>query len=350
MKILILGGTGAMGAPLVKLLVQNQHDVYVTSRKNRASDGAVHYIHGDAHNIEFIKSNVKDSYDVIIDFMIYTIDELKDRIEIFLSNTKQYFFFSSSRVYSESVGSITETNTRILDDCKDQKYISTEEYALAKAREENILFESGYKNWTIIRPYITYNAYRLQLGPYEKEHWLWRALNGRSIVLPKQIAEKHTTMTHGLDVAKCVANLVGKQDALGEIFNTVTEESLTWYQIAELYKKVIYDLTGKEINIVLSDDLCGLEEVWDAWQIKYDRLYNRKFDNSKICRVTNNMGFIPLAQGIKDCLKQFLDRPEWGWLNWDYEIWSDKVAKEYTPFSQIPGKKQKIIYIFKRLL
>lgn len=34
MKALIFGGTGAIGIPVVKLLVKHGHDVYVTSRMN----------------------------------------------------------------------------------------------------------------------------------------------------------------------------------------------------------------------------------------------------------------------------------------------------------------------------
>ena len=40
-----------------------------------------------------------------------------------------------------------------------------------------------------------------QLGVLEKELWLYRALNGRTIVFSKDIAEKSTTLTYGYDVA-----------------------------------------------------------------------------------------------------------------------------------------------------
>ena len=41
--------------------------------------------------------------------------------------------------------------------------------ALQKAREENLLLKSDSRNWTIIRPYITYYDERLQLGVFEKK-------------------------------------------------------------------------------------------------------------------------------------------------------------------------------------
>ena len=158
MRILILGGTGAMGVSLVQILAQNPlNEIYVTSRSTRTSTGNVNYIKGNAHDISFVKMLLdKRDYDAIVDFMVYSPKEFADRAKIFLLATKQYVFLSSSRVYADAGQKrIKEGNSRLLDVCRDEVYLATNEYALAKAREENILFDGNYKNWTIIRPYIT---------------------------------------------------------------------------------------------------------------------------------------------------------------------------------------------------
>ena len=54
MKVLIFGGTGAMGTPLVKYLVDSGNSVFVTTRKARLSTGNIHYITGNAHDFEFV--------------------------------------------------------------------------------------------------------------------------------------------------------------------------------------------------------------------------------------------------------------------------------------------------------
>lgn len=59
---------------------------------------------------------------------------------------------------------INEETPRLLDMIKDEEYLNTDEYALSKARQENILHEAGCNNWTIIRPYITFSETRLHLG------------------------------------------------------------------------------------------------------------------------------------------------------------------------------------------
>ena len=171
MKILILGGTGVMGQALIPLLATRDNvKIYVTSRNDRKSDQKnVYYITGDAHKESFLENILHVTYDVIIDFMIYTTEEFMQRKDTLLKSTKQYIFFSSSRVYANSSEPITEKSLRLVDACNDKQYLSTDEYALAKGRQENALLSSKKENWTIIRPYITYGDIRLQLGTYEKE-------------------------------------------------------------------------------------------------------------------------------------------------------------------------------------
>ena len=94
--------------------------------------------------------------------MAYSTQEFSKKVELFLDSTDQYFFLSSSRVYAASNEPLTEDSPRLLDVCTDETYLATDEYALAKARQENILLTTNKKNWTIIRPYKTYNNKKMQ--------------------------------------------------------------------------------------------------------------------------------------------------------------------------------------------
>lgn len=348
MKILILGGTGAMGVPLIEILKKEGHEIYVTSRKQMTSRDNLHYIQGNAKDPDFFVSLLNRKYDVIIDFMVYGTDELERRLPEFLSHTDQYCFFSSSRVYAESKRPITEDSPRLLDVCTDQEYLHTDEYALAKAREEDLLRKSKEKNWTIIRPYITYNDYRLQLGVYEKENWLYRALQGRTIVLPKDIADRKTSLTYGPDVAAAIKNLIGNEKAYGQAFHVVNTESLTWGEILDLYLDIIKKKTGKRSKVKMIDNSLGLQKVWNPWQIKYDRMYDRVFDSSKIQEVCGTYHYKDIKSGLEECLGNFLDNAKWLSFNWRYEAWADRVAGEHASISEIKGWKTKAGYIKRR--
>ena len=227
MKVLVLGGTGAIGNHLVRLLSGSGIETYITSRKYRNSEGNVHYFQGNAHDLRFLENILKKDWDVIVDFMVYTTISFKERVGALLNATKQYVFLSSARVYADCATPIHENSPRLLDVSQDKRFLSTDEYSLAKARQEDILRNTGENNWTIIRPYITYSENRLQLGVLEKEEWLYRALHGRTIVFSEDINSKATTLTYGLDVANGIMAVIGNHSTFGEVFNVTTKDSIT---------------------------------------------------------------------------------------------------------------------------
>lgn len=263
MRILILGGTGAIGKPLVQLLGEKGYDIFVTSRIQHETKNKICYIQVNAHNMSFLHEILTCKYDVIIDFMVYTVKEFSERLQILLNATNQYIFFSSGRVYADSISKITEESPRLLDVSNDTEYLTTNEYSLAKARQKDLLRESQNKNWTIIRPYITYNNKRLQLGVLEKEQWLYRALHGRTILFSRDMASKLTTLTYGYDVAKNLLEIIGRKTALGEIIHIASPQAVSWDQILMIYLNTIEEITGKRPKIHYLDSSEGIKKVLD---------------------------------------------------------------------------------------
>lgn len=345
MDILILGGTGAMGRPLVKIL-SHSNKVFVTTRKNRLSeDSNLQYIIGNAKDLSFLKSLLSQQHwNVVIDFMVWTT-EFPQVAPLMLEATDQYVFISSARVYAQSDDAITEKSPRLLDVSEDKEYLKTNEYALAKAREEDILLKSGKKNYTIIRPTITYNNNRLQLGVLEKENWLYRVLHGRSIVFSKDISEKVTTMTYGDDVAKGIASLVGKEDARGEVFHITSPQSLLWSEVLEIYLMALEEHLGNRPNVVMTEKSSNLQFKERIYQVIYCRYFNRTFDNSKIANFCNPNEFKQPQEGLGDCLRQFLTAPNFGNIDWVLEAVNDRVAGERTPLQEIDRLSNRLYYV-----
>lgn len=185
--------------------------------------------------------------------MSYRSLEFAERYQWLLSHTSQYVFTSSARVFAECKGKIKEDSPRLLDVCKDEEYLKTDGYALAKARQEDMLRKSGMDNWTIIRPSITYNDYRLQMGAFDKENWLYIALHGRSIVNSRDVADKKTAMTNGADLTRVLANMIGKKEALARAFNIASEKSYTWLEILNFYLEVLEQETGKRPKVYIGE-------------------------------------------------------------------------------------------------
>lgn len=348
-SVLLLGGTGAMGNHLVQILSNGDFDVYVTSRSDRKSAENVTYIKGNAHDEAFLNELlVKKTWDVIVDFMIYTTQEFQHRVERLLGACKQYVFLSSSRVYADSEEPITERSPRLLDVCQDVDYLETDEYALSKAREEDVLLGSEHKNWTIIRPYITYSEIRLQLGVLEKDYWLYQALHDRTIVFSKDIASRTTTLTYGYDVARGIASILGKDDALGEIFHITVDEHHTWQEVFDMYLRVLEEELGRKPKVLMLDKNPRVKLNGHAWQVIYDRYYNRIFDNQKIDKYIDVKTFKPTLSGLEQCLRDFIRHPSYRIKGWGDFAMYDRITGEWTPWSEIPTWKSRIKYLLRR--
>lgn len=349
MNILVLGGTGAMGQPLVRQLA-TANDVYVTTRRDlsQPEGSGITYIKGNAKDLTFLASTLKSRHwDAIVDFMVWTT-EFPQVLPLMLESTDQYVFISSARVYAQSDEPITEETPRLLDVSEDQEYLSTNEYALAKAREEDMLFRSGRNNFTIVRPTITYNTNKLQLGVFEKEMWLYRALHGRSIVFSEDIADKLTTMTLGDDVATGIASLVGQKDALGKTFHITYPKSLLWSKVLNIYLSVLEKHLGRKPRVVLTKKSTNLKFKERIYQVIYCRYFNRTFDNSKIARYCDVESFTSPQVGLTQCLEQFLKNPAFKKIDWLLEAINDRAANERTPLNEIPTLNEKIYYLIYR--
>ena len=350
-KILILGGTGAMGTHLVDLLSHQGHEVTVTSRSRSDTIGHVHYLKGDAHDPNFLKSILANKqWSAIIDFMVYSTSAFEDRAQSLLNATDQYVFLSSSRVYAQSSNPLTEDSPRLLDVSADQAYLATDEYALTKARQENILFASSRSNWTIIRPYITFSSERMQLGVLEKEDWLFRTLNDRAILFSKDINTRYTTLTYGEDVAKGILSLIGHPDALGEAFHITSPTKYRWSDVLDTYLDTLQKHSSVRPKVVLADLDVFMKAHPSKYQITYDRLYDRVFDNKKINHFIATHQFKDPLQSLKFCLEDFLKKPRFKHINPRNEAFKDLATHERTPLNQFPSVKQKLRYIATRLL
>ena len=298
-KVLVLGGTGAMGVYLVPELAAMGYEVKVVSFDELISDHPrITYLKGDAKNAAYMLELLREKFDAIVDFMIYSTDEFRAKHELLLQNTGHYIFLSSYRVYDGQFP-ITESTPRLLDVSKDRDFLSTEDYSLYKAREEDILQGSSYDNWTIVRPAITYSKRRFQLVTLEAPLLVARAQQGLPVVIPREALGVQGTMSWAADVSRMLSRLLFNPAAYRECFTLATAEHHTWAEIAEYYREII----GLQYVAADTADYLKIIGASDAarYQLTYDRLFQRIIDNTKILRVTGlrQEDFMPLKCGLE---------------------------------------------------
>ncbi|WP_300572694.1 NAD-dependent epimerase/dehydratase family protein [Phenylobacterium sp.] len=348
MRILALGATGAIGGELITALAPHNHEIHVTTRRERPSTEAVSYIRGDAQDVAFLREILRQDWDVIVDFMVYDTPTFHSRVDAFLGASGQYVYTSSARVFADSVDPITECSPRLLDVSQDTAFLAGDEYALAKARQEDLLHASGQNNWTIIRPYITFGEGRLQLGTLEKEGWLHRALQGRSIVFSDALMGKWTTMTEGADVARMIAGLMGNPAALGEEYNLAGSQAMTWGDVLSLYLDELQVHLGRRPKIMLQDLDSFCRAGSSVPQIIYDRMYDRRFDPAKIGKLFDLGSLTDCRVKLKARLRAQLQEGRFLPLNGRAEALRDRASGEHTPLRDFSDSKQKVAYLHYR--
>lgn len=303
-KVIVLGATGAMGRYLVPKLAANGFQVDAVSIDDVA---------GDTPNVRYIKLDAKDwyalgalldenHYDGMVDFMCYQTDYLTPTLPRMLDKVGHYIFLSSCRVYADSPGLLAEDADRIYDVSNDQLLLNSDDYCIHKARGENILHLLGKKNYTIIRPAITYSLMRYQLVSLEAANTVGRARAGKKVLLPEGTRKKFTTMSWAGDVADMIAAILCNDAAMGETYNVCTGEHRTWEEIAEYYHDIcnleyIWIPNEDYLNIVASDP------YWPStrYMLDYSRMFDCKLDNSKILQLTGlkQENLMKLYDGLK---------------------------------------------------
>lgn len=347
-RALLLGGTGAMGVYLAPILAVSGYAVDVTTRAKPSDEvPGVRFLIGNALDDHFLCSLLKaHHYDAIIDFMIYRTAQFSQRLERLLRGTGQYFFVSTYRVFADAPV-ITESSPRLLDVTLDRRYLRTDEYALAKARQEDALRASGAKNWTIIRPGITYSTGRLQLGTLEADMVLWRAQRDAPVALPTQMLGKETTLTWAGDVAQLIAKLVGNPEAQAQDFNIVTAEHHPWQFVADIYLEV----AGTKVQLVDTDAyIKAMGGGQHRYQVNYDRMYNRVLDNRKILSVTGfrQEDFTKLQVGLTTEISRSLCKTSDIRVDIGRQARFDRLTKSFVGLQGLT-RPQKISYIVYRI-
>ena len=216
-----------------------------------------------------------------------------------LMPSESYFGISDM---SQTIISFT-TDLAVLGmyDAMYRMFFEKEDYAMSKSRSERFLADNPYpKNWTVVRPVISFDSRRMDLVMVGGTDIVNAKREGRKIQLP--LSAKN--LTAGLDWAgnsgKLIANLLFKEETIGQAYTISTAQNLTWGEIANIYTEILgveIEWTPEEFS---SDDYRAL------FRWKYDRAYDRSINNAKVLAATGltPADFKSIREGILIELKK----------------------------------------------
>ncbi len=304
MKVLFIGGTGIISTASTRLAAERGIELTLLRRGQHAVELPP--------NVATITADINDepaaaqalagqSFDAVVDWTIFTPDQLERDIRLFRGRTGQFIFISSASAYQKPVGHYLITESTPLANpfwqySRDK--IACEERLMHAYRDEAFPV-------TIVRPSLTYGDTQIPLA-FNSWQRSWTAVDrmrrGKKVIVPGD-GSSLWTITHNTDFAKGFVGLLGHRQAIGHAFHITTDEVMTWDQ----FYRITAQAAGVEANIVhipsdfiaacLPDELGGLTG---------DKSVSVVFDNTKIKRfVPGYCATLPFAQGIQRTIDWF---------------------------------------------
>lgn len=324
MKVLFIGGTGNISTPSSRLAVAKGMDLYLLNRgKAKVEIEGAHSIIGDINKPEELTELKKHEWDVVVNWIAFTPEDIERDLKLFKGKTKQYIFISSASCYQTPLTYpiITESTPlrNNLWDYSNNK-IRCEERLMKAYREEGFPI-------TIVRPSHTYDTVTpLAIGGFDKYNVIDRILKGKEIIVHGD-GTSLWTVTHADDFAKGFVGLLGLTTAIGHAFHITSDEVLSWNMIYKITAAAL----GKEANIVhiASDFICKIEPSFTE-SLLADKAESVLFDNSKIKTfVPGFQATIPYSEGIKRTLAWLHEKPERQNIDSEKERKIENVLRAY---------------------
>ncbi|WIE75792.1 SDR family oxidoreductase [Curtobacterium sp. MCSS17_007] len=276
-SVLFIGGSGIISAACVREAVEQGFAVTVLNRgttDKRPIPESVTRLQADVSDRTALEAAIGDQqWDVVIDFVAFTPDQVQRDIDVFTGRTNQYVFISSASAYQTPATHLPITESTPLKNPFWQ-------YSRDKIACEDLLTKAYREDdfpMTIIRPSHTYDE---TLVPFSGG-WtvLGRMRAGKPIVVCGD-GSSLWTITHARDFAVGFVGLLDRAEAIGEAFHITGDEAPTWDRIAhELAAAAGVD--DLQIVHVPSDAIDALDADWGA-SLLGDKANTSVFDNTKV--------------------------------------------------------------------
>ena len=329
-KILIIGGTGTLSIDVVKLSLSKGHQVYILNRGNNVKSipKSVKLLKADIKNSNQVNEVIKNHhFDVVVDFLSYKINDLKNSLSLFEKKCNQFIFISSACVYrrSEEDGIIKENSPLINSNWSYSKYkVDCEEYLIGKCSESKL-------KYTIVRPYITYGDTRIPYGIMPSYGWHWtfisRILNNKPVFLWDD-GSTICTLTHTSDFAVGLVGLFKNSKAYNQAFHIVGDETISWESLLNLIGKLI---NKKPIIVKIPSKYVSFKLPHLKGILLGDRSLNAVFDNSKIKKIVPEFTTkTSLNQGILQTINAYKENNYMKGIDYKWDGQMDKLIESYT--------------------
>ena len=329
MKILLIGGTGTISSAITRQLVAAGHDLWLLNRGNRKDEvpARVKQIIGDIDDEDSVLASLgSQTFDVVCEFIGFVPAQVERDIRLFKGRTLQYVYISSASAYNKPAAShiITEGTTLANPHWEySRNKIACEELLMREYRDNGLPV-------TIVRPSHTYCERGVPVSVHGlKGSWsvLKRMMEGKPVIIQGD-GSSLWTLTWNEDFARGFIGLLGNPKAIGEAFQIMSDEQLTWNQI--------YQCVGNALGVtpriyhVASDFLVATSpKAWDfEGNLIGDKSVTVVFDCTKLKRaVPGFMATTRFDEGVRRCVAHILAHKELQTEDPEFDAWCDRIIE-----------------------
>ena len=327
MRILIIGGTGTISSAITRQLAASGQDLWLLNRGTRKQEvpAGVKQIVADISNEEEVKRLLGDmQFDAVCEFIGFVLEQVERDIRLFKGRTRQYVYISSASAYNKPASNhVINEGTTLANPYW--------EYSRNKIACEELLMKEYRENAfpvTIVRPSHTYCERSVPVsvhGPKGSWQVLKRMIDGKPVVVQGD-GSSLWTLTWNEDFARGFIGLLGNPKAIGEAFQIMSDESLTWNQVY----KCVADALGIAFHpyYVSSEFLAAVapKEYDFTGNLLGDKSVTVVFDCSKLKRVVPGFqATTRFHEGVRRCVDYLLSHPELQVEDEEFDAWCDQV-------------------------
>lgn len=323
MRALCIGGTGVISSAVTELAVERGWGVIALNRGNREVPAGVISWQADIRQEQEVAALVeRESFDVVMDFIAYTREDVERDWRIFRGKIKQYIFISSASAYQKPLTDYVVNESTPLANpywqySRDK--IACEDFLMDKYREEGFPV-------TIVRPSHTYCERSVPVGVQGKNgSWqvLKRMLDGKAVIVHGD-GTSLWTMTHSTDFAKGFVGLMANPHVLGHAIQITSDESMTWNQIYSCIAKAL----GVPFRpVYVPSALLADSQFYDLkGNLLGDKAHSIVFDNTKLKHfVPGFTATVSMREGIAASVSYVVTHPENQIEDPEFDGWCDQV-------------------------
>jgi nucleoside-diphosphate-sugar epimerase len=324
LRVLFIGGTGVISSGCAPLVLAHGHDLTVLNRGRTSArplpDG-VRLVPGDVRDAASVRAALGDrEYDVVVDWVAFTPDHVRQDVALFEGRVGQYVFISSASAYQTPPARIPVVESTPLRNpywrySRDK--IACEELLTAAYRER------GFPA-TIVRPSHTYDR---TLVPFDGGWTVPARMRESREVVVHGDGTSLWTLTHATDFARGFVPLLGHPRAVGDAFHITTDDVVTWNQIAGALAAAL----GVEPRIVHvpSDAIAAADPEWGAGLLG-DKAHSMVFDNGKLRGLVPDFRpTIPFEVGAREIVAWFDEDPARQVVDAKLDAVMDRLVEAY---------------------